>query len=433
MNEAIADMALQPTEQQRHLRRNIAAFMADFGGFGGGFALIHPTTVLPVLARQLTSSAPLVGLLTTVWTGCWLLPQLPAGRWLCNKPRKKPVLILATAMGRPILLAVSALLIFARPSDSTVILIGLFLGVIIFRATDAVASVGWFDIFGKAIPTNRRGRVVSAGQILGGLLALGAAITVRWALGPSGPQFPRNFALLFALAFGGMIVSWLGLITLVEPSEPIGNSAPQQMNAIEHAHHVVRDDRAFRLVTAVRLLTGLTGMALPFYVVHATRELGLPNSFVGLAVAAQNIIAIIASLGLGMVSERVGSARVIHISALASTTTPLLALILHALYALGSHLTLIGLGYLLAFAAISIVDNSFMLGYLNYVIEIAPPRERPAYVGLINTISGVLVVLPLVGGALLQVTSYPALFGIAATGAVSGLLLSMRLPAPREQ
>jgi len=433
MSEAIPGAASLPTEQRRHLRRNVAAFMADFGGFGGGFSFIHPTTVLPVLMRQLTSSAPLLGLLTTVWTGCWLLPQLPAGRWLSNKPRKKPVLILATAMGRPILLAVSALLIFARPSDSTVILIGLFLGVIIFRTTDAVASVGWFDIFGKAIPINRRGRVVSAGQILGGLLALGAAVIVRWALSPGGPQFPRNYALLFALAFGGMVVSWFGLITLVEPSEPIENSASQQMNVIAHAQHVVRDDRAFRLVTAVRLLTGLAGMALPFYAVHATRELGLPISFVGLVVAAQNIIAILASLGLGMVSERVGSARVIHISALASTTAPLLALILHALYALGSHVTLIGLGYLLAFAAISIVDNSFMLGYLNYVIEIAPPRERPAYVGLTNTISGVLIVLPLVGGALLQVTSYPVLFGMAAMGAVLGLLLSTRLPASRDQ
>ena len=173
-------------------------------------------------------------------------------------------------------------------------------------------------------------------------------------------------------------------------------------------------------------------MALPFYVVHATRELGLPISFVGLVVAAQNIIAIVASFGLGMISEQVGSARVIHISALASTTAPLLALMLHGLHALGSHMTLIGIVYLLAFAAISIVDNSFMLGYLNYVIEIAPPGERPAYVGLTNTISGVLIVLPLVGGALLQTTSYPVLFAMAATGAVLGLLLSTRLPASRE-
>ena len=433
MNGAIADVAPQPNEQQRHLRRNIAAFMADFGGFGGGFALIHPTTVLPVLARQLTSSAPLVGLLTTIWAGSWLLPQLPAGRWLSGQPRKKPTLVVATAMGRPILLAVSALLILARPTDSTTILIGLFLGVVIFRATDAVASVSWFDIFGKAIPINRRGRVISTGQILGGLLALGAAATVRWALSSSGPQFPHNFALLFALAFGGMVVSWIGLITLIEPPEPVENRASQQMNALAHARHVVQHDRAFRLATAVRLLTGSASMALPFYVVHATRELGLPNSFVGLVVAAQNIIAIVASFGLGMISERMGSARVIHISALASTITPLLALLLHALDALGSHVTLIGLGYLLAFAAISIVDNSFLLGHLNYVIEIAPSGERPAYVGLTNTISGVLVVLPLAGGALLQVTSYPVLFGMAATGAALGVLLSTRLPAPREQ
>jgi len=54
-------------------------------------------------------------------------------------------------------------------------------------------------------------------------------------------------------------------------------------------------------------------------------------------------------------------------------------------------------------------------------------------VGLTNTISGVLIVLPLVGGALLQTTSYPVLFAMAATGAVLGLLLSTRLPASRDQ
>jgi MFS family permease len=429
MNEAMPDDAPQPTGQRRHLRRNIAAFLTDYGGFGGALGFLSPTTVIPVLMRQLTSSAPLVGLMTTVWAGAWLLPQLPAGRWLSGKPRKKPTLLLASGLGRPSLLLLAILYVLVRPSDSAALLVGLFAGVIIFRATDSIAAVAWFDILCKAVPAHRRGRLVGAGQILGSLAALGAAAVVRWALGPVGPQFPSNFALLFALAFVGTAISWVGLTALVEPPELVENGASQQMNVIAHARHVVRSDRAFRLVTLVRLLSGLTGLALPFYVVHATRELGLPPSFVGLAVGTQNVAGIMSSMALGALTERGGSVRVIQISALTATLAPLAAILLHILS--GGHAALISAGYMLIFAALSVVDNSYLLGYLNYVMEIAPPGERPAYLGLTNTLSGVLVVLPLVGGALLQITSYPVLFGTAATGAVLGLLLSTRLPASR--
>jgi MFS family permease len=235
---------------------------------------------------------------------------------------------------------------------------------------------------------------------------------------------------LFALAFGGTAISWFALTALVELPEPVENGTPQQLSAIAHARHVVRSDRAFRLVTVVRLLAGLTGLALPFYVVHATRELGLPASFVGLAVGVQNIIAVLGSITLGALAERAGTARVIQVSALASAIAPLTALLLHILRPEGgSYTSLISAGYVLVFALLSAIDCSILLGYLNYVMEIAPPGERAAYVGLTNTISGLLVVLPVLGGALLQATSYPVLFAVAATGAVLGLLLSLRLPS----
>jgi len=412
-------------EQQRHLRRNIAAYMTDWSGFGAAIGFINPTTVLPVLVRQLTSSALLVGLLTTVWTGGWLLPQLPAGRWLCERPRKKTYMVWLAGLGRLAMPALAALFFLAGPSDAIVLLMGLFGGVLIFRATDSIASVAWYDILSKAIPASRRGRVIGIGQTSGGLMALGAAVIVRWALSSAGPTFPLNFALLFGLASAGLFISLLGLIALVEPAELVENSASQQMSFVAHARHVVYSDRAFRMVTAVRLLSGLAGIAIPFYVVHATRELGLPPSFVGLAVGTQNVAGIISSFALGALAERRGSVRVIQASAAMAFLAPLMALTLHALGAVQA--TLISGGYLIVFAALSAVDGSILLGYLNYVMEIAPPGERPAYLGLSNTISGVLVVLPIVGGALLQATSYTALFLVAALGAGSGLLLSMRL------
>lgn len=410
-------------------RRNVAAFLADIGGFGAGIGFIHPVTVMPVLVRQLTSSALVVGLMTTVWIGGFLLPQLWAGRWLSDKPRKLPYVVWFINIGRLGLLVPALLCALVSPSNANVLLIGLFAGIIIFRVTDAIASVGWYDILSRAIPANRRGRVLGAGQILAGLGAMVSALVVRWALGTVGPEFPRNFALLFGLTMIGMAISSIAIMSLVEPEDSAGTQPSPKDDFIAHASHILRTDRAFRTLITVRLLSGLTGLAVPFYVVHATRELSLPVTFVGLAVAAQNISTIVSSLGWGTLAERATSRRVIQASTLAACLAPLGALVLHSLYT-GNNLPsqLLGAGYLLVFAVLSAVDNSILLGYLNYVMEIAPPGQRTAYMGLTNTISGLLVTLPVAGGALLQVTSYPVLFAVAAMGAGIGFAVSLRLP-----
>jgi hypothetical protein len=71
-----------------------------------------------------------------------------------------------------------------------------------------------------------------------------------------------------------------------------------------------------------------------------------------------------------------------------------------------------------------------MLGWMNYVLEIAPPGQRPTYTGLSNTLTGLLIPAPILGGWLLQLTSYPALFVAAAAGPVLALWLIRALPRP---
>jgi hypothetical protein len=72
-----------------------------------------------------------------------------------------------------------------------------------------------------------------------------------------------------------------------------------------------------------------------------------------------------------------------------------------------------------------------MLGFFNYIIELAPSGQRPTYIGLFNTIGGTLVVLPVAGGWLLQTTSYGALFALTATILAVAHGLSWGLPSAR--
>jgi len=78
-------------------------------------------------------------------------------------------------------------------------------------------------------------------------------------------------------------------------------------------------------------------------------------------------------------------------------------------------------------------EGSIMLGFINYVLEISPAGQRPTYMGLTNTMTGLLIAVPMLGGLLLQATSYPVLFALAAAGTLGGALIALGLPNPRKE
>ena len=57
-------------------RRNFLVITVDFVFFGAGMGFASQATVLPAFISTLTSSKILVGMVATLATGMWLLPQL---------------------------------------------------------------------------------------------------------------------------------------------------------------------------------------------------------------------------------------------------------------------------------------------------------------------------------------------------------------------
>jgi hypothetical protein len=113
---------------------------------------------------------------------------------------------------------------------------------------------------------------------------------------------------------------------------------------------------------------------------------------------------------------------VIRVAAVAAATSPL--------YALAAHLS--GASWLVAaypivFVGLGIVNSTWIVGFANYTLELAPDGLHGAYIGVGNTILGVLAVAPIVGGWLLEVTSYPILYGMTTAGALAGLWFSLKL------
>ena len=411
----------------RSLRRNTTASLVDSGGFGAALGFIGYSTVLPTMALALTKSEPYVGLLTTLWTGMWLLPQLPAGRRLAGRAYNKPVLLKVAFFSRIALLGMAFMLLLNLNPVLLAVLLPIV--IIIFRGLDAVAAVAWFDVIGKMFPPHVRGKILGWSQSAAFGAQFLSSFVVAWALSTAGPAYPNNYALLMGMAGVCVLGSWVAMTFYVEPRGELVHNPLAQLRLRDHVGHILKTDRAFRLNAIGRILIGGIGFATPFYVVQATQVLDVPSDAIGLFLAAQTIGGVVASLILGSISQKRGSHIVIRATMILALIPPLMGLLLY-LFAQGNA-TLATIGTAFIFAAMGATDGSFLLGFLQHALDIAPPGQRTAYTGLSNTIGGLTVIAPTIGGLLLQATSFPALFIVTAIAPLAGLLVALRIPNAR--
>ncbi len=410
-----------------HFRRNFLALLGGSTGFFVGITLAGTTTVLPLLVATLTGSAIAVGLLATVSQGAWLFPQLFFANLLTDKPRKKPYLMLGAAIGRPVHIYYAILLALGLYHYPTLAVLLLYGAQIIFFASDALVSVAWFDIVGKVVPATRRGRYLGGSQLISGLLAVGAGVFIAALLSEDGPAYPTNYVVILVLAGFSFILGVLSWVFLVEPRDAVEQTRPAWRDYVPELARTLRQDRPFARLVLVRLLAGFDALVVGFYVLFATRELGLPPATVGLFIAAQTVGRILAGIGFGALAERAGAQRVIQVGTGINITAPFLALLLLLVGASAGPATTAAFFWI--FMTIGITMGATMLGFFNYTLELAPDGKRPLYVALLNTISGLLVILPTLGGWILQETSFAVLFGLAAVVLILAHGLSYRLPS----
>jgi MFS family permease len=293
----------------------------------------------------------------------------------------------------------------------------------LFAASDGVVAVAWLDITARAIPWKRRSRLIGLAQFISGLIGMGAGALVGLILALR--SFSDDYALIFTLAGVALIPSTIAQALVREPQ-------PEEVNrqANDHARggwlKPLVTDPAFRRLMVCQTLVGMMYLAAPFYVGHADDVLHLPKSVIGRFVIAQKLAGMVAGATLGLVSERRGPGFVVRIGSAAAVIGPL--------FALAAHVA--GDGWLVQaypfiYVMLGIVNSVQMLGFANYLLEMAPDGMRPVYIGLGNTIAGTLIIAPMIGGWLLEATSYAILFSVTAVIVAVGFMVSLGLGSPQ--
>jgi len=413
-----------------HYRRNYSAFLGEATLFGVGLVFASTTTVLPDFVSRLTGSAVFVGLIVSLCEGAWRLPQLIFANLLTNRPRKKPWLTRAGMVGRPTYLLYAIALGLGLSRSPALGLALFFLLHCLFYINLALDSVVWWDVFGKAIPIPQRGRLLGLSTALRGILSVGAGYLIARLLAENGPSFPFNYVVIFALSGFSLMLSLISWTFIVEPEEAVEEKRILWRHYWPQLVEILRRNSAFKRLLIVRLLAGFDGLALGLYILFGLKELGLSVTTLGLFTAVQTVGGILAGLGFGVLSERVGNHRVIQVATAMSLTAPLVALGFRLVgFANGTVGSVI---YAWIFLAIGVFLNANFIGFSNYAVELAPPGQRGTYIGLFNTVSGMIVVWPAVGGFLLERTSYLVLFALTAGLLFVAFLSSLWLPPVRQ-
>jgi hypothetical protein len=74
------------------------------------------------------------------------------------------------------------------------------------------------------------------------------------------------------------------------------------------------------------------------------------------------------------------------------------------------------------------VQSGMIVGFASLLIELAPHGRRPSFVSLMNSFLGTTMLLPAVGGALVDWFNAPVVFALCAAAALFGYRAAAGLP-----
>lgn len=390
-------------------------------------ALIAPTLVMAWFISRLGAPNVLVGLLPAILAGGWFLPQMVVATRVQGLVRvmhwyRRVGVFRTICMG---LLALVTLLLASTPD---LLLAAFFFIYILYAVSAGMSGIPWLEMVGKVIAPRRRGSFFGLRNFWGGVLALLAAAPIGAILSEQlwGLTFPYNFAFLFAVTavvVGFGIGSWSAIR---EPDAVIAAPTVTMRSLLRRGLQAVKEDRDYRSFMFARILISLASIADPFYVVYAKTNLGAPPATVGLYLGALSVASLLSNFLWSPLSDRAGHRTLMVLTVVSVSLVPLMALVLSTLAATVPTGILFGAFALvfvlsgLALGAARIINN-------NMLLSIAPPAERATYIGFLNTVLGVVIFVPVIGGVLVDLVGFQVLFVLSLLLSASALLVVRKM------
>jgi len=366
--------------------------------------------------------------------GGWFLPQLLVSGYLQRQERKIPFYRRIVVL-RSIMLLNLTLVVAVVPRQSGWLPGLFFLALIAYSLSSGLGGIPFMDSVGKVIPAERRGAFFSQRMFWGGMLALGTSSLVGFLLEePAGLPFPTNFAVIFGLAFIWLSIAMGSWCFIKEPPEQVDQTHIPWTEQLRRGIGLLKDNARYRTFVAARLCTILAQIAASFYIVYAKTVLGVPAAMVGVYLTVRTASSILSNLVWGRLGDRKGNRLLIRLTNAIGALMPVCALGIGALYkAVPDSRLWLAWGFAAVFGAAGAFSSGSSIGNINYLFDIAPPKQRALYLGFTNTIFGIGIFSSVLGGLIVDWAGFTVLLSLSAVFYGVAFLLSMTMAEPRTQ
>jgi MFS family permease len=406
---------LQQSEIEKNLRHNITLNVLEGALFGLGLGFASFVTIIPLFVSKLTDSAILIGLVPAIHSAGWYLPQLYTARKLTRQSQFKTLVMRYTVHERLPFFGFAAVAWMSGSLDASAILILLF-GLLIWQGLGAGFTANpWQNMIGKIIPGQIHGKFFGLQFGAMSMFMMAGSLLTGILLDRYG--FPNNFALIFLFASVAIALGIIALAMVKEPSLPPSGTAKEEFTFGWQLVSILKKDIPFRKFLLVRSLTQLGIMPIGFYTVYAVQAHEAPGAAIGIMTAIMSVTQVFANVLLGRLGDRKSHQLVMVLGALALSLSALTAWF-------APNYTWFYLAFMLAGVAYVTVWATQLV----VTLQFARSDQRPAYIGLSNTITAPSALLsPILGGWLAQQAGYQATFWIAIVSAVItlGILQSL--------
>jgi MFS family permease len=408
---------------QKNYRWNFVVNTLDGASFWLGMSFFSSTVILPLFVSHFTDSPLMIGLISFLGWGGVLLPQLFTANAVERAARKKyfPV-TLGFFLERLPLLLLAPMTYFLAIRQPILTLVLFFFLYTWHNFGAGVIIVGWQDMIAKVFPVEKRGRFFGISNFIGNGTGILGALAVPFVLEKY--TFPQGYVFAFAAAGGLIFLSWVFLSLTREPAVKSSKPPVSQLNFLRSLPEILRRDRNFRLYLLSQIIFSLSGMATGFLVVYSVQTWDLPDAQASGFMIALQIGLAVSNLFFGFLSDRKGHKLSLEICFLLSTLALVLAILAPS-----------PLWFFPIFFLRGAVNAGTMISGFSIVYEFTEAENRPTYIGLANTVPGIVVsIAPLFGGWLAGALSYRSMFILSAIiGAVSWGLLRFGVREPRQE
>jgi hypothetical protein len=409
-------------------RRNFRLGVLNGAIYQGGEGFVDASTVIPVLLSGLTRSNTLIGLGASLNDTGWLLPQIFVAPWASRHAQqlwlyRRATVVRASAL---VLLAALAWPLRDHPGGLLALFFACY-GIYSFGA--GFGAVAFMEVCGRVVPADRLGSFFSQRMFWGGLSAAFAGLAVRQLLGIESTAL--RLLVLFGLSSVVCSIAYVAFGSIQEPKAQAIPTAPTPRALLRQGLGWLRDDPLFRRLFLARASLGVWLTASPFMVLFAARDLGGGGGAAGTFLLARVSGFVVSNIGWQWLSRRHGDRAIMRFATGGACVLAFAAAIVSALSpwwlgVLTREASVIALEVITFFGGAA--HSGLIVGYASLVIGVAPAGQRQAFVSLMNTFVGVPMLLPMVGGALVDLTNAPIVFALCGAASLIGVRAAWGLP-----